>query len=464
MTWKPVAGLLPLYLSLYDEIFPEMRLDFEPFMERIEQGLREQGIDVHRAPICCLDEEFRSAIAHFEARQVDLIFTLHLAYSPSLESVGALAATKIPVVILDTTTDLRFGLDVDPERISYNHGIHGVQDLANMLRRHEKPFCIVAGHLDNSPVLARAAMLARAAAASHLLRSMRVLRLGESFRGMGDFAVAESVLKEKLGVSVKTVDPSILEPWISNISASEIAAEAERDHAVYTVEASAEVHQRSLRVGLGLRALLEEEHYGAFSANFLAFNNPDGLVDNVPFLEASKAMARGLGYAGEGDVLTAALVGALNRAFGRVNFTEIFCPDWEGGTIFLSHMGEFNPACAGARARLIEKPFPFTAAQNPAILTAPPLPGPAVLVNLNPGPQNTFSLILAPVDVLGEATHPAMQDVVRGWFRPSCPMEDFLERYSTLGGTHHSALVHGGSVEALAAFATFTGIPFFTIS
>ncbi|MCL4377237.1 MAG: hypothetical protein M1409_02460 [Actinobacteria bacterium] len=39
----------------------------------------------------------------------------------------------------------------------------------------------------------------------------------------------------------------------------------------------------------------------------------DSGFPTIPFLEASKSMARGIGYAGEGDVLTAALTGSLIR-------------------------------------------------------------------------------------------------------------------------------------------------------
>lgn len=459
MKTQPKAGLLPLYLKLYDEVRPQARTDFEPYIDLVGSGLRSQDLEVVRAPICTTSAEFKSAVAQFEADGVDLIVTLHLAYSPSLESIDALAASKVPILLLDTTMDGYFGLDVDPDRIMYNHGIHGVQDLANVLRRRKKAFSIVAGHLDNPAVLKRAASIARAALASRLLGSMRVLRIGETFRGMGDFNVSDSLMQEALGVHVTTVEPSALEPWVNKVTDDQIDAEVKRDRENFTVEAPESAHQRSVKVGLGLRAYLEAEKYGAFSANFLSFISPDGPVDTVPFLEASKAMARGLGYAGEGDALTAALVGALNAAFGEVNFTEMFCPDWDGGTVFLSHMGEFNPACAGAKPRMFEKDFIFTPAQNPAIITAPPKPGPAVYVNLAPGPDDSFSLIVAPVDVLGEATHPGMSELIRGWFRPTCPLESFLEQYSELGGTHHAAIVHGGSVEAIRAFAAFAGIP-----
>jgi L-arabinose isomerase len=192
--------------------------------------------------------------------------------------------------------------------------------------------------------------------------------------------------------------------------------------------------------------------------NFLAFASPDGPVSTVPFLEASKAMSRGIGYAGEGDVLTASLVGALARGFGDTTFTEIFCPDWHGNSLFLSHMGEVNPDIAADRPWLVEKEFPWTAARNPAVLTCAPRPGPAVFVNLAPGPADSFRLVAAPVEVLGDAKSPAMRNSVRGWIRPACKIADFLEAYSQQGGTHHSALVLGDRAEGVAAFARFAGL------
>jgi L-arabinose isomerase len=193
--------------------------------------------------------------------------------------------------------------------------------------------------------------------------------------------------------------------------------------------------------------------------NFLAFDSTEPPVDNVPFLEACKAMARGTGYAGEGDVLTAALVGALLAGWEKTSFTEIFCPDWKGESLFLSHMGEINPRCAAGKPLVYEKPWSFSPAKSPASLACAPAPGPATLVNLAPGPCDSLTLIVAPVEVLGDAEHPGMRAAVRGWIRPALPVARFLEEYSRHGGTHHSALVPGASAEVLAAFARLAGLP-----
>jgi L-arabinose isomerase len=265
-------------------------------------------------------------------------------------------------------------------------------------------------------------------------------------------------MRKALGVTVKQVGIKELAVSVKKVAEKDVKAEVSLDRKRFVCDLPEAVHARSARVCLGLRRMLEAGGYNAFSMNFLAFQSRSGPVDTVPFLEASKAMARGLGYSGEGDVLTAALVHALSAGFGKTTFTEIFCPDWKGDSLFLSHMGEFNPECAARKPRLFEKPFPFTPAQNPAVLTGPLAPGPAVFVNLAPGPRNTFGLLVAPVEVLGDATHKAMQNVIRGWIRPTCGIAKFLAAYSQHGGTHHSALVLGERAAAIESFAAFAGL------
>jgi len=455
---KPRAGLLPLYLKLYDDSLPEMRRVLEPFLDEVASGLTAQGLEVVAAPVCRIADECTRAVADLEAQDVALLVTLHLAYSPSLESADALAATPLPILMLDTTPDHDFGLDVDPGRLLYNHGIHGVQDLACVLRRRGKPFEIVAGHVTRSDVLARAAEIVRAAAAARRFRASRILRIGPPFPGMGDFAVSDKVLKREFGMAVTHVGPDALAEDVRAVSDEAVSDEIARDRQAFDVRAGDAVLRRSVRVGLGLRRRLDAGAFTALSVNFLAFDTEKGPVDTVPFLEISKAMARGIGYAGEGDVLTAALVGALLAGWPRTTFTEIFCPDWNGNTLFLSHMGEINPAVAAARPRVFEKEFPFTPARNPAVLACAPAAGPAVFVNLAPGPEDSFRLIVAPVEVLGDGTHPAIQETVRGWIRPPCSAAAWLEQFSRFGGTHHSALVLGDRAEAIAAFARFVGI------
>lgn len=456
----PKVGLLPLYLKLYDDTMPELRAKFAGMLDGIAARIAARGVEVSRAEVCRLKPEFAGAIAQFERDGVDLVVTVHLAYSPSLESAGVLAGTSLPLLMLDTSLDAAFPQTVDPMRLMYNHGIHGVQDLASVLRRMGKRHDIVAGHCEDDGVFDRIAQHARGALAAKFLRTTRALRIGDTFVGMGDFAVADDVARARLGFTVDQIDVGPLRSAGAAIREPDIDREIDADRAAFAVDAPDDVHRRSVHAGLALRRVLDDGDYSAFSMNFLAFHSPEGPVATVPFLEASKAMARGIGYAGEGDVLTAALVGALQRALGGTTFTEMFCPDWQAGTLFLSHMGEVNPAVAHGKARICTKDFPWTPALDPAILTCAPRPGAATLVNLAPGPDDRFGLIAADVTVEPDVPHTAFGDWVRGWVRPAIALPAFLEAYSRAGGTHHCALVLGARMAEVRAIAAYAGLDF----
>lgn len=459
---KVKVGLLPLYLKLYDEVRQEWRQPLSAFADQVAARLAAHGFEVVRSDFCRVAPEFAAAVAGFEKAGVDCIATLHLAYSPSLEAIDALARTKLPILMLDTTMDRNFGTDVDPARIGFNHGVHGVMDLASVLRRRGRTFRIVAGHAEDQSLWSRAAVELRAAAAARRFRGMRTLRVAEAFKGMGDFHVEPEVLAAKLGISVDQIDPRDLGVETSRVTAAEIKAEMELDRKRFNcADLPADCHERAVKTGLALRKRLDAGNYGGFSMHFGAFGGLEKLgIETVPFLEASKAMARGVGYGGEGDVLTAALVGALQTGFGRTTFTEIFCPDWAGGSLFLSHMGEVNPEVAAATPLIYENKNPYTRTKSVATLTCAPAPGPAVFVNLAPGPNESFAVLASTVEVLGDSRRDDMQKSVRGWIRPERSLPEFLEAYSRSGGTHHSALVLGQGVAAIEAFAAFSGLGF----
>jgi len=461
MTDAPHVGVLPLYIALYDEVRPEARPEMQAFADRVADTLEGAGLRVERAPIACVRHEVEAAIRELMRREVELLATLHLAYSPSMEAIDALCEAHVPLLLLDTTPSERFGADATAADMFRNHGIHGVQDLACMLRRHERPYLLAVGHVDDPAFLADVVSAARAAQATRALRTMRVLVLGDPFPGMGDFTVTEDVMRARLGIESHWATIDALAQAAAQVPEEEVAAEGAADAERFDLShVSDEVLARTNRVGLGVRRMIDEAKAGAFSLNFASFTGESG-VGTVPFLEASKAMARGIGYGGEADALTAGLVGALGRAGCRVTFTEMFCPDWTEGTVFMSHMGECNLAIACGDTKLVEKQYAFSTVGNPAVAIPKLEPGTATLVNLAPAPHDSFDLIAARVEVLDRGPVPGFPDVPHFWLRPvDRDLRGFLQRYSELGGTHHVALCMGDEVALAARLAQMLGIGF----
>ncbi len=448
---------MPLYLELYDLSSPDIRKGMEDFYNIIADALRKKDIDVKTTEVCRLDSEFRKSIKDFEKLQVDALVTLHLAYSPSLESIHALKDTPLPIFILDTTPDYEFGAEQDSSRITYNHGIHGVQDMCNLLIREGKPFEIEAGHWVKSDVLDRIANWAGAASLANAMRQMRIGRIGDPFKSMGDFSVPSNVLSSTTGVETIVSSPANMKTYVDKVTDSEIDAETDIDKQRFVMnDINMEAYRKSIKVGLGVRKWLEKENLSGFTVNFLAIDKASGL-DTVPFLEASKAISRGLGYGGEGDVLTAALVGALARVFPETTFTEMFCPDWKGNRIFLSHMGEMNTTLAAEKPILREMSFPYTDADNPVTVAGCYKAGEGSIINLAPGPGNSYSLIIVPVKMVDPGKTGNMSSSIRGWFKTSLSVAETLEKYSRVGGTHHSALVYGDVKDTVAKFGRIMG-------
>ena len=454
---KTKVGLLPLYIELYDDCAADKRPRMQRFYDQIAAALERAGLDVIRAPICRVKKEFAAAIRTFERGQADALVTLHLAYSPSLESAEALATTHLPVIVLDTTPTFEFGPTQDPAEVMFNHGIHGVQDMCNLLIRNGKPFAMEAGHWQESDVMARVVQQARAARIVTALRQARVGLIGSAFKGMGDFAVSAAELKRTIGATVVPASATRFRRVVAGLSERDIANEVARDGQRFAVTpAQSQAHTLTVRAGLPVRRWIEEERLTAFSFNFLVAGPQAGLP-TVPFLEASLAMARGVGYAGEGDVLTAALVGAL-AGVCPTTFTEMFCPDWKRGRVFLSHMGEVNvDLLAEARPRLSERTFSWPEGRRPLAAVGCLRAGPAVFVNLAPLGGDRYRLILAPGAMTAGGRGDRMSDTVHGWFRPGLPVDRFLESYSKAGGTHHAALVYGEELEMLCRTGHFLG-------
>lgn len=449
-----------MYVKMYDDGFPAMRPRVEEFSQKIVQRLNESGeLELICADICRTEPEFMGAVELFEQAGAECIITLHLAYSPSLESIGALTKTGLPVVALDTTPDHDFTDSDDGSVITYNHGIHGVMDMCNLLVRQGKIFFVEAGHCEKSDVIARVIKRVRGFAAANAFRRSRVGVIGELYPGMGDFRLPDTTFAA-LGIERIWLGGEQAAALAAGVTDGDAQALIDADRKKYII--SPDIPQGDLlsnaKGSLALRRWAEDNSLTAFTANFLSVTKAYGL-GGMPFAEINRAMERGIGYAGEGDVLTAALTGALMRVSDEVSFTEIFCPDWQNGTLFLSHMGEMNTALSADTPRLLPKRMRYSDTDT-LWLCGTYKEGRAILADLAPVSDTALRLIA----IKGQTVLPACPKLIGknicGWFKPDAAIEDLLSRYSRLGGTHHLALICGDECRTLEAFAEAMGFEY----
>ena len=448
---KVKIGFLPLYVKLYDDGSPEIRPRINAFSEEIANKLQIDGeTEVISADVCRLENEFEDAFALFKKEEVDCVVTLHLAYSPSLQSEKILKNTDLPIIILDTTPTFDY-TDNAENTLMYNHGIHGVQDMCNLLVRNNKRFFIEAGHYEKSDVVARVIKRAKGILAAKTFSSAKVGRIGGEFDGMGDFLLDDGVF-ETLGIERLELSQYEAKSYMQKVTDEEIDVLIEEDQGKYIVqELKEDFYRNSIRGDLAVRKWIEDNNLTAFTANFMNIKSDFGL-SGMPFAEANRAMERGIGYAGEGDFLTAALVGAFMSVSNETSFVEMFCPDWKNNMIFISHMGEMNTALAAEKPKYMKKEMQFSDIDT-TWTCGTYKSGTATLVDIAPLGGSNFRIITSLVEMQVPECANFKNDTTCGWFSPNSDISDFLENYSKLGGTHHLSLMYGDMRKTAETFA-----------
>lgn len=454
---KIKAGFLPLYIELYDKINPQSRQPMEQYFEEAAEQLRKKGMELIIADVCRVALEFDEAIERFKQQNIEVLITMHLAYSPSLECIDALKKLGVPIVVLDSTPCYDFsGLMYQSDEIMPNHGIHGVQDMCNLLKRNNIPYHVEAGHIHHSDIIDRVVSACRAAKAATAFRNARVGIVGESFKGMGDFYKTPEELKSQIGATVVKFDKLKYPYYDFKVTKEEVELELTRDKNIFDLQIEDEQsYIKSTRVGLALQKWVSEEKLTALTINFLDTGSKG--IPKMPFAWISKVMMDDIGYAGEGDTLTAGLAGALQSVYTDTSFTEMFCPCWKTGEIFLSHMGEMNLRLAARKPIIFDTPFDFSDAGDAVKATACFRAGKAVFVNIAPT-EDGYTIILAPVQMIDHNDDESVYNrTIRGWMKPELQIDKFLSAYSNAGGTHHSVLVYDANIEELKLLAQFMG-------
>lgn len=451
-------GFLPLYIKLYDERTPQYRDRLVPFYEKLATMFEERGLTVVRNSFCRVEEEFKEAVQRFEDEKVDAIVTWHAAYSPSLESIEVLANTELPIVVLDTTETYEFTSTQDPDEVGYCHGIHGVMDMCSMLTRYGKRYAIAAGHYEKSNCIDEACGYVRAAAAARAVKGSKTAIFGEPFKGMGDFTVPAGDYSDIFGVELVTPDNAEVKKYIDAVTEAELEAALLEQKGKYDFSDGSIIEDEykvSLKTGIALKKYLKDKEISAFTVSFLSVGG-DHALPVMPFIACCEAMQEGIGYAGEGDTLTATFVGALLKFYKETNFIEIFCPDWKNHSVYLSHMGETNYAVADIKPEVKRNAVNYTAGINPYSAYTRMKGGKGVFLNICKD-RTGYKLVMADSEMLS-VKKDNFVNAMRGWLKTDKTTAEFLKAISINGATHHSIFVYGATVEEMVFFAETVGL------
>ncbi|HOW67970.1 MAG TPA: hypothetical protein P5186_26250 [Candidatus Paceibacterota bacterium] len=457
---RPRIGLLALSLELYETLAPGLRQSRETWVRKAVLPALADDLEVFFEGAVFRADQIQQTVDSYRARQVDGILVMLLTYAPSQPVLQPLRQAQLPLLIWNTQELWAVDTTFSVQAMIDNHGVHGTQDLANVLLRAKVPFHYVTSHLKDPEPSAELVDFFRAARAVRQLRSLRIGLLGYPFPGMGDFAVDTTHLAATLGCSwtILTIEDYIRRA--ANACARDVTRLVKtyrREYAVDPGVTQADL-ESAARVELALRAMIREHGLGAMTYQFLAFGD-DERTPTVPFVAASRLMAEGIGFGGEGDLVAAAATAACHHLQPPASFAEIFTVDYAENALFMSHMGEANVAMARSDrpVSLLARPTPITRTRDrQLVLVISFAPGPATLVALTQIEGGRWRFIAARVTI--EDYGP-----LTGFFVPHFKVKvpgdvrQFLTAYALAGGPHHNTLCFGDARRRVRLMAAILG-------
>jgi L-arabinose isomerase len=455
---RPRLGVLGIMQELYDEMLPGITERQDAYLRELAAGL-DEVVDAVVAPPARTRDDIDTQVAELERQGVEGLLILNLTYGPGLRLTRAAATTSLPLCLANVQPEAEVTPAWDMADLTYNQGIHGIQDTANVLVRAGKHFHVVTDDW-RAPSFAEAiGTWARAAAAVSRWRRLKVAIFGGTMNGMGDIRVDVHTLQRALGPMVDSLSTGALVRAAAAVEPEAVTSLIALEDSLFEVDPrlSAAEREDHARMQLGIEATLREGGYGAYSTHFGSIAD-DGRFARLPLAAASSLMAMGYGFAAEGDCLTAALGCAASDLIGDTQFTEMYAMDFAREAILMSHMGEGNWALArpDRPVRLIKRPLGIGGLEDPPTFLFQYAVGAATLATLFPVGEQ-FRLVVCEGEILDTEELPSLE-MPYGFFRPASGLRQANDAWLRAGGPHHQVLNYGHRLAEWRLFCEPLGI------
>jgi L-arabinose isomerase len=456
---RPRIGLLGIMQELYDDMLPGIGERQEAYARNLGAALADVA-DVHVSAPVKNREGIEHAVREFERNNLDGLLVVNLTYGPAMRGARALAETRLPVCLANVQPVPEITPEWDMSDLTYNQGIHGAQDTANAMVRAGRPFHVITDDWHDPSFEKSVGRWARAAAAVSRWRQLKVAILGYSMNGMGDIRVDVHTLLRTLGPQIDAIAPGSLYRAAAAVDAEEVAGLLHDEDEQFEIDPRLSLGEREdhARMQLGLERILVEGGYGAYSTHFGAIAE-DGRFARLPLAAASSLMAKGYGFAAEGDGLTAALMCAAQDLIGETQFTEMYAMDFPRNAFLMSHMGEGNWALArdDQPVKLIKRPLGIGGLEDPPTFVFQYCAGAATLATLVASGCERFRLLVSEGEVLDTEELPGLE-MPYGFFSPDSGLRICADAWLRSGGSHHQVLNLGRRAEEWDLFGEAAGI------
>lgn len=461
---KPKIGLLGLMTDGYEVVFKSITVRQTNYAKELVSRLAPVA-DIYFSAPAMNRGQIEERMREYNNAGLDGILIVLLAYSQGAWLTKALLDNHLPLALAVVQPDDTIGDDFEELDLTVNQGIHGAQDNCNVITRLGISCQIFAGSRQDQRFVNFVEDFGYAAMTVSRFAKMRTAIFCR-MQGMGDVLADDFGLLAALGVESCHETIGSVYRFMETLSPREIEEQIGKDRQIAELDPnlSHASHAEAVRIYLGFRNFLGQNHYDAFTAHFDIFA-ADGRFRQLPLYAASMLLAEGYGYAAEGDSVCASMVAAAHTlGAGGANFTEMYGMDFKQQAILFCHAGEGNWTThrLDVKPRLIDRYLGEGGLENPPTFIFTPRVGPATLVSLVSLGGGKFRLVAALGETLDKNDLRRCEMPYFFW-RPNSGMESCVEAWLRLGGTHHEVINLGDLRPRWKMLCDMLGIEYYEI-
>lgn len=402
---------------------------------------------------------------------IGIIAWMH-TFSPAKMWIRGLNILQKSLLHLHTqfNRDIPWG-EIDMDFMNLNQSAHGDREFGFMVSRMRMNRKVVVGFWQDPDVISQIDVWVRAAAGWNDWQGARFVRFGDNMRNVavtdGDKIEAEL----QFGFSVNTHGIGDLVKVINEVNDSDIDILVQEYADSYILmeglEKGGARHlelRDAAKIELGLKYFLENGNYKGFSDTFEDLHG----MKQLPGIASQRMMAKGYGFAGEGDWKTAALVRAMKVMGtglpGGNSFMEDYTYHFEPGNemVLGSHMLEICESISTEKPRVEVHPLGIGGKSDPIRLVFNAGGGPAINASVMDF-GNRFRLVVNEVEAVEVAQALPKLPVARVLWKPYPNMKDGCAGWILAGGAHHTGFSQNLTSEHMEDFAGMAGIEFVKI-
>ena len=460
---KATVGFMAVGLQPYWGQFEGMRENCEFHHQELKGKFNADKAEIEDVGIIDSEELAREAGKTFEEKKVDIIFCQMLTYAASVYIAPAVCNLSVPVVILN----VQYKKALDYENVKgigdwLGEGITcaGVPEATAVLAGLGKKFAVATGHMEEgSDIAGKLEDWCDAARIKSIFANGNLGLFGRPYPGMMDLCVNESRIFEKFGTYVCHLD------WEEIIREGEEAtAEAVQKRIGMmreTFELDGQVDEGDIayiaRTTEGLKRIAEKYRLHSYAEHY-EFDAPASQADLVAALNPAMTlmMTEGTANAPEGDIKSALAMVIMRALAGNAMTAELYSMDFTDGTCLIGHSGACDANISKEKATL-KMSNVFHGKSGKGYMTQFfPEQGPVTMLALTEKADGNYKLVAAegmsvegPVLQLGDTN-----------LRVKFPMdmEEFVNRWSMEGPSHHGVLSKGLHVRKIKAVAEVLGL------